>query len=238
MLKKRQKIYFVLIFLFISLSVYFVRMLGDIEKYVSLSDLNNIKLNMDKEKKEINRYKDLIEDLDKKINLRVQAIEEGEDIEKVIFDEVMYYKEVAGLTKVRGPGVVVLVNDAERDLVQNENPNNLIVHDADIQMIVEDLFKAGAEAVSVNGQRVIYNYTKIICNGPTIRINDEVFAQPFIIKAIGNRDYLSGAINAPGSYGNMLRQWGIFVEVNTSISMTIQEFSSPMYLKYSEVLKN
>jgi uncharacterized protein YlxW (UPF0749 family) len=212
-------------------------MLEDVEKYVSLSDLKNMKINIDKEKEEIKRYKELISEIDEKINVRLDAINEGENIEEVLRQEIDYYKEVAGLTKVRGPGVVVLINDAERELIQNENPNNLIVHDADIQMIVEDLFNAGAEAISVNGQRVIYNYTKIVCNGPTIRINDEVFAQPFIVKAIGNRDYLNGAINAPGSYGNMLRQWGIFVEVNTSISMTIPEFKSPIYNRYSKVLE-
>lgn len=237
MLSKRQLIYFVLFFLLITLSVYFVRMLEDVEKYVSLSDLSNLKTNIDKEKEEIKRYKTLIEELDEKVNARLQAINEGENIEQVLRQEIDYYREVAGLTKVRGPGVVVLINDAERELIHNENPNNLIVHDADIQMIVEDLFNAGAEAISVNGQRVIYNYTKIVCNGPTIRINDEVFAQPFIVKAIGNRDYLNSAINAPGSYGNMLRQWGIFVEVNTSISMTIPEFKSPIYNRYSKVLE-
>ena len=73
----------------------------------------------------------------------------------------------------------------------------IIVHDTDILEIVNVLRNAGAEAISINDQRIIAT-TPISCIGTVIKINDEKIGGPYVIRAIGNSDYLKTALDIPG----------------------------------------
>ena len=133
---------------------------------------------------------------------------------------------------------MIIVSDGDRQLLDNENPNNLLVHDLDIQALVDDLLEAGAEAIAINGQRIIPHLTEIICNGPTIRVNEELYSQPFIIEAIGNRKHLEAAVNAPNKYGFVLKQWGLFLEVNTSIYLELSGYDTKIEYEYLKPKEN
>lgn len=158
------------------------------------------------------------------------------NVQSLLEQEADEYKAVAGLLGLEGPGVLVLLSDGERELIEGEDPNNLLVHDIDVLNIVNDLKIAGAEAISLNGQRII-SVSEINCAGPTIKINDQVYSQPYIIKAIGNSDYLQAAIKAPGTYGNLLKQVGLFVEANTSVSIGIPSYEEPLDYNYMKVVE-
>lgn len=69
----------------------------------------------------------------------------------------------------------------------------------DILHIVNILNNAGAEAIAINGQRVVSN-TGISCIGVVIKVNEEKIGSPYIISAIGNQDNLESAINMVGRY--------------------------------------
>ncbi len=72
-------------------------------------------------------------------------------------------------------------------------------------MIINQLNRAGAEAIAVNGKRIV-NTTEVICIGPVLRINGEAVAAPFIIKAIGDPDILmEEAITSQESYAYDLK---------------------------------
>lgn len=77
----------------------------------------------------------------------------------------------------------VTVADSGKILEPGVNPNLYLVHDEDILKVVNELRAAGAEAISINGQRLIAN-SEIICSGPTIRVNRRPLAPPFVIKAL------------------------------------------------------
>ena len=139
------------------------------------------------------------------------------------------------MTPLEGPGVVIVVTDAVRDLGADEDPNNLLVHDYDIRSMINDIQMAGAEAISINGQRILFNKTDLYCTGPTIRINSQVFAQPFVIKAIGDQNRLMEVIDGPKGYANILRDMGIFVEANTAINMRIEAYETYEEPKYLNV---
>lgn len=201
-------------------------------KYVPLQELSYFKLVLDKEEAELDKLRQRIEENKERISNMADSDGSTVQIEKTLLDEIEELKGVIGIADVEGPGVIVIVTDGERDLLENEDPNNIIVHDADIRTIVDDLRYAGAEAISINGQRVIFNITDIYCNGPTIRVNNKVFSQPFIIRAIGNKKHLEASINAPGQYGNTLRQWGLFVEVNTQVYMKIDGYDNEVQHRY------
>lgn len=86
---------------------------------------------------------------------------------------------------------------------------------------INDLRKSGAEAISINGERVL-PLSEIKCSGATITINSTMYGQPFIIKAIGNGDSLMASILSPQSYVNLLREsYGIFVEAKEDDKVVI-----------------
>ena len=95
----------------------------------------------------------------------------------------------AGLTSGTGQGLVITLDDSNLPRQPGEDPNLFLIHDEDLLKVINELFAAGAEDVSVNEQRNITN-TEIRCVGPTIIINSVKLAPPFVIQAIGNPDIL------------------------------------------------
>ncbi|MGQ9782491.1 MAG: DUF881 domain-containing protein [Armatimonadota bacterium] len=115
-------------------------------------------------------------------------------------------KLLAGVVAVRGPGLVVTLMDspmAKANQVSPDNVEDYIVHDYDIRAVVNELFAAGAEAISVNGQRLIAT-SSIRCVGPVILVNAVRVAPPYVIKAIGKPDVLQRALDMPGGAADSL----------------------------------
>ncbi len=73
------------------------------------------------------------------------------------------------------------------------------MHDIDIQALVNELWAAGAEAISVNDQRIV-GRSSIRCVGPTILVNTNRLASPYVIKAIGPGADIEGGLRMPGGY--------------------------------------
>lgn len=100
----------------------------------------------------------------------------------------------AGLTQVIGNGVVVTLNDSTLTLPEGaSNPNQYLVHDYDVLQVVNVLFNGGAEAVSVNGERIVAN-TSIFCVGTAILVNDRRLGPPYVIKAIGDPEIMTASL--------------------------------------------
>lgn len=118
----------------------------------------------------------------------------------------------AGVTPLEGEGVIVKIDDSSASSKSGENPNLYLVHDDDLLRVINELRAAGAEAVSVNGQRLI-GTSEIRCAGPTLSVNNVRSAPPFIIHAIGDKKALEGAIKMRGGVAETLKVWGILVEV-------------------------
>jgi uncharacterized protein YlxW (UPF0749 family) len=115
---------------------------------------------------------------------------------------------LAGLSKVSGPGIVMIVDDnPEAAKEAGGNASSFlpgIVHDFDLLQIVNELRGAKAEAISVKGHRITA-YTPIRCVGPNIQINFEPVTPPFRIEAIGDPDTLAASLNLPGGIVDNLR---------------------------------
>ena len=105
----------------------------------------------------------------------------------------------AGLEPVVGPGLTVILADASEevaDLVYEEgeiNPNRLVVHQQDIQAVVNAMWQGGATAVTLQGQRVV-STTGIKCRGNAVLIQGRPYPQPYVISAIGSQSRLEAAI--------------------------------------------
>ena len=113
-----------------------------------------------------------------------------------ITEQVRALREPAGLAPVRGPGLTVTLADAPDAVIESAETeiNNLVVHQQDIQAVVNALWAGGAEAMTVQGQRVV-STTGIRCVGNTVVLHDVPYAPPYVISAIGPTDQMLAAID-------------------------------------------
>lgn len=132
--------------------------------------------------------------------------------------------KLLGLTEVKGEGIEIVLSDNDSTEANNVlDISSQIVHDLDIIMIIGELKNAGAEAISINDQRIV-NTTSIECDGNVIKINDQKIGAPFIIKAIGLPERLAG-VTRPGGYISYRKQQGIKVDINKKESLTIPKYT-------------
>ena len=92
----------------------------------------------------------------------------------------------AGLTPVSGPGLTVTLTDSPESVadVSQQDPSLLVVHQQDVQAVVNALWRGGARAVTIQGQRIV-STTGIKCEGSTITLGGVPYPQPFVIEAVG-----------------------------------------------------
>ena len=126
-------------------------------------------------------------------------------------NQIDYLSLLSGTTDVKGEGVIITLSDGETPSDTSTRTDTL-VHDSDVLTVVNELKAAGAEAISVNGQRII-STSAIRCVGPVIQVNYQKVAAPFEIKAIGNAQYLESAMNIKNGVVDMLKQLGVGVSM-------------------------
>lgn len=91
----------------------------------------------------------------------------------------------AGTTPVRGPGVRVDLDDAVDGRVEGASVDDVIIHEEDLQAAINALWAGGAEAMSVNGQRVLAT-TAIRCVGNVLLLHGKTYSPPYRIDAVGD----------------------------------------------------
>lgn len=183
-----------------------------------------------KEKYE-NKYKELEEAETKLEKARKSSIENNEDLEQRE-QEIQQGNKMIGLTEVTGPGVIVTLNDSKSDTSLALNASDLIVHDADVLSVINELKNAGAEAISINDQRLVPT-SSIVCGGNIIEINGEKVGAPFEIKAIGLPEQLA-ALSRPGGYLEILKNATVGVELKKSNNITIPKYTGVITYQYAK----
>lgn len=105
----------------------------------------------------------------------------------------------AGMSPVHGPGLVVTLQDAQRDangrFPRDASPDDLVVHQQDIQAVLNALWSAGAEAIQMQDQRIIATSVPR-CVGNTLLLNGRTYSPPYTITAIGNAAAMQAALAA------------------------------------------
>ena len=176
-----------------------------------VKDLENAELELEKERESATKNDTALKEKEEKIT-------EG--------------NKILGLTEVTGPGVIVTLGDSKKDASSSLDPSMLLVHDTDVLSVINELKNAGAEAISINDQRIIPT-TGIICGGNIIDINDEKVGAPFEIKAIGLPEQLA-ALDRPGGYLELLRSYSVEAKLEKSNSITIPKYTGTMTYEYAK----
>ena len=143
-----------------------------------------------------------------------------------------------GVIDVKGNGIVMTVADNNNVTSQTvgiyDNISNYLIHDRDLIMLVNELKNAGAEAISINDERII-NTTSIACDGNVVLINGNKISSPFEIKAIGSQEALLGALQRPGGYlEQQLEGYGLVTKVEKQENITIYKYSGIINYKFLE----
>jgi len=187
------------------------------------------------------RYDNLSEELDK---LEKQLEKERENSTSsnsklaVLEGNIKDKNLVLGLTEVTGTGVKIVLNDGATSSITNifGNTSDLLVHDGDLIHVVNELFNSGAEAISINGQRIVLT-TAIECDGNVVRVNGTKIGAPFEITAIGYPEQLSG-IARPGGYIEVLESRGVIVNITKQNSVKLPKYTGTIKFNYATTLED
>lgn len=160
------------------------------------------------------RNKELTEEITAKQqkirNFEHSFVESEESVEELV-EEAEVLRLLIGDIPSRGKGITISLEDGAYNPSQ-ENPNDYIVHESHVFKVINELKISGAEAVSINGQRLHAN-SYIRCTGPVIVVDGKTFPAPFIIEAVGDPKVLLSAVNLGGGIVDQLTSDNIVVTV-------------------------
>lgn len=152
-----------------------------------------------------------------------QEVEKSnEDIEELLANEYDYYQTITGVTDVIGEGIILTIEDTL---------DNTVTAD-DLILLVNDLKEAGAEAIAINGERIMSMTDIVYINGAFIKINGERVLSPYEIKAIGNQSHLESILTGKGSYGERLSQLEYNILVEKYEELMIGKYNKDIIMKY------
>lgn len=165
-----------------------------------------------------------------------QKLGKGSEEAKELREQAFDAKVNAGLTSMSGPGLAITLTDSIRQPSADEDIHYFIIHDVDLQSLVNELYASGAEAVSINGQRIV-NRTPIRCVGPTILIDTNRVASPYVVTAIGSPANMEGGLRMTGGFldsMNMLIRSGGQVKLTRGNDLKVPAYTGSLKLTYAK----
>ncbi|HZE41630.1 MAG TPA: DUF881 domain-containing protein [Stackebrandtia sp.] len=150
------------------------------------------------------------------------------------------YAAAVGLTAVHGPGVTVSLNDAPRadsgELPKGATVDDVVVHQQDVQAVVNALWAGGAEAMTIMNVRVI-GTSAVRCVGNTLLLHGRVYSPPFVISAIGDTGGMSNALEfADGvrAFRLAAKDFGLGYSVEKHGDIRMPAYNGPLDLVYAK----
>jgi len=144
-----------------------------------------------------------------------------------------------GLVPLRGPGLTVNLDDAPRGpgggLPAGARPDDVIVHQQDVQAVVNALWAGGADGLAVMDQRLIMTGA-VRCVGNTLLLYGRTYSPPFRITAVGDPALMRAALDRqPGVqlYRQAVRYFGLGYEVEDEREVTLPGYDGPLRLGYA-----
>ena len=184
-------------------------------------------LNAEKQKNE-QLYVQLLEYMDELNGYREEA-----DASKVLSQQLSKAELLAGQTDLEGPGIIVTLTENTNKNNNDPNIEDFMIHDADLLRLINELFDADAEAISINNERLIAT-SEIRCAGSTVSVNNRRYAAPFVIKAIGDPNNLESALKMPGGIVDLLSMFNVNIDIKKQNKLTVERFSGTIEYKYAQ----
>ena len=159
--------------------------------------------------------------------------------------KIQQLSPVAGFTSMVGPGLVITLNDAPQvdlSIPENERPdvNDLLIHQEDVQSVVNALWAGGAQGVSLMGKRVIAT-SAVKCVGNTLLLHGKVYSPPFRIEAIGDVTKLTKSLRDDPNVAilqDYVDLFGLVYEVQRAALIELPPYEGSLLLDNVQVKRN
>ena len=205
-------------------------------KVVNETDITEIENMQESElKTELANWKTKYDEIDAQYENTMKKIEEYKNDEesnneasRLVQEELEQTNTLLGLTDVEGEGIVVTLKSGE---------DVAAISADDLLIIVNALKFAGAEAISINDERIV-NTTDIvnILDGSFIKVNGQRILEPYVIKVIGNQSHLESAITGNGGKIDELQTLGHTATIEKDNKITITKYNGEVETKYLKVV--
>ena len=146
----------------------------------------------------------------------------------------------AGLVPMRGPGLVVTLTDAQRDangrFPRDASPDDLVVHQQDIQAVLNALWSGGAEAIQMQDQRLIAT-SAARCVGNTLLLNGRTYSPPYTVTAIGDVRGMQAALAAAPLvtlYKQYVVRFGLGYTEQPRSEVDVVGYTEPVGMHYAQ----
>ncbi len=151
-------------------------------------------------------------------------------------------EKAAGLDPLSGAGVTVTLNDAPPNAtakipgVPQPQPDDLVIHQQDLQAVVNALWRGGARGIQVQDQRLI-STSAVRCVGNQLILQGRVYSPPYVVKAVGTPSALVASLNGDSYIQNYLQYvaaYGLGWKLDQSKAMTLPGYSGTVDLQYAK----
>ncbi|HZG04968.1 MAG TPA: DUF881 domain-containing protein [Streptomyces sp.] len=163
----------------------------------------------------------------------------GTEAEQRAFEDL---ERAAGTRKLSGPGLTVTLDDAPPDAaprmpgLPDPQPNDLVVHQQDLQAVVNALWEGGARGIKVMDQRLI-STSAVRCVGNTLILQGRLYSPPYTITAVGDTGELRDALDrAPAvrNYREYVDAYGLGWSVEEHDEVTLPGYTGAVNLRHTE----
>lgn len=179
-------------------------------------------------KNKYNETTQKIYESNQKISEYQERVNNNQEASELLNEELNQTNLVAGKTKVKGEGVIVTLQDTDESFIESD----------DLVELVNELRYAGAEAISINEQRIVYNSDIVAIGTKYILVNGERVSSPYKVRAIGNQKYLESTLNLKNSgFVDRYNSSGKSVTVTESIEIEIPEYTGTFKTTYMKEVK-
>lgn len=166
-----------------------------------------------------------LQDAEDKISNYRNDIENNEKNSELLEQELIETEKYLGYTELKGEGIIVKLDDTDYKQVES----------SDILSLVNELRLAGAEAISINEERVVSTTEIVNVDTRFIIVNGKRIVAPYEIKAIGDKKYLESAISIKGGYVDEIKAKEITINYTIEDNVVIPKFSGKMSLQNAKV---
>ena len=159
-----------------------------------------------------------------RINEYKQELDNDENTSKILEQEVKEAENYLGYKELKGEGIIVTLSDSE---THNIEPEHLL-------RLINELNSAGAEAISVNDERIVSASEIAIINYSRIRINERPVSGPYVVRAIGDKKYLESALTIKNGFIDEIKNDYRNAEIVVDDNVVIPAYNKELKFEYAK----
>lgn len=208
-------------------------------KIVKQTDITSIETMREEElKSELANWRQMCKEAEEQYQDKISKLNEyrenqqsTEEASKLVETELEKTNMYLGNTDVQGEGIVITIKDIENsnsDYDESIEP----ISDEDLLIIVDYLKLAGAEAISINGERIINMSDIVYINHSIIHVNGQRILSPYVIEAIGDAASLESTLLGNGGYIEELRKYGFDASIQRKNKISISKYNREIGYRY------